>query len=114
MLGLIERLDHVRAAGLDAARGHRVHQARLAQLVREAGRSTVQHVAGYERQRRHATLVAVALEPRRDRPATGTRGTPLRAREQPQGPADLTLKLNYSNMQLVLEAAECDRMSRIA
>src|SRR6516162_5512502 len=61
MLGLIERLDHVRAAGLDPARGHRVHQARLAQLVREAGRTTVQHVAGYERQRRHATLVAVAL-----------------------------------------------------
>src|SRR6185503_3159381 len=40
MLGLIERLDHVRAAGLDPARGHRVHQARLAQLVREAGRTT--------------------------------------------------------------------------
>ena len=62
MLGLIERLDHVRAAGLDPARGHRVHQARLAQLVREAGRTAVQHVAGYERQRRHATLVAVALD----------------------------------------------------
>src|SRR5467141_616344 len=62
MLGLIERLDHVRAAGLDPARGHRVHQSRLAQLVREAGRTTVQHVAGYERQRRHATLVAVALD----------------------------------------------------
>jgi hypothetical protein len=39
-----------------------VHQARLAQLVREAGRTAVQHVAGYERQRRHATLVAVALD----------------------------------------------------
>ena len=62
MLGLIERLDHVRAAGLDPARGHRVHQARLAQLVREAGRTAVQHVASYERQRRHATLVAVALD----------------------------------------------------
>ena len=62
MLGLIERLDHVRAAGLDPARGHRVHQSRLAQLAREAGRTTVQHVAGYERQRRHATLVAVALD----------------------------------------------------
>src|SRR5882762_8221459 len=37
MLGLIERLDHVRAAGLDPARGHRVHQSRLAQLAREAG-----------------------------------------------------------------------------
>src|SRR5258705_13702550 len=62
MLGLIERLDHVRAAGLDPARGRRVHQARLAQLAREAGRTTVQHDAGYERQRRHATLVAVALD----------------------------------------------------
>jgi hypothetical protein len=39
-----------------------VHQSRLAQLAREAGRTTVQHVAGYERQRRHATLVAVALD----------------------------------------------------
>ena len=62
MLGLIERLEHVRAIGIDPARGHRVHQARLAQLAREAGRTTVQHVAGYERQRRHATLVAVTLD----------------------------------------------------
>jgi len=62
MLGLIERLDHVRAIGLDPARGHRVHQARLAQLAREAGRTTAQHVADYERQRRHATLVAVTLD----------------------------------------------------
>ena len=29
---------------------------------REAGRTTVQHVAGYERQRRHATLVAITLD----------------------------------------------------
>ena len=43
-------------------RGHRVHQARLAQLAREAGRTTVQHIAGYERQRRHATLVAISLD----------------------------------------------------
>ena len=62
MLGLIERLDHVRAAGLDPGRGHRVHQACLAQLAREAGRTTAQHIAGYERQRRHATLVAVTLD----------------------------------------------------
>jgi TnpA family transposase len=59
---LIERLNHVRAIGIDPARGHRVHQGRLAQLAREAGRTTVQHIAGYERQRRHATLVAVTLE----------------------------------------------------
>jgi hypothetical protein len=50
MLGLIERLNHVRAIGIDSARGHRVHQDRLAQLAREAGRTTVQHIAGYERQ----------------------------------------------------------------
>jgi TnpA family transposase len=62
MLGLIERLDHVRAIGLDPARGHRVHQARLAQLAREAGRTTAQHIAELERQRRHATLVAVTLD----------------------------------------------------
>jgi TnpA family transposase len=62
MLGLIERLEHVRAIGIDPARGHAVHQARMAQLVREAGRVTVQHLAGYERQRRHATLLAVSLD----------------------------------------------------
>jgi hypothetical protein len=62
MLGLIERLEHVRAVGLDPVRGHRVHQARLAQLAREAGRTTAQHIAGYERQRRHATLGAVTLD----------------------------------------------------
>lgn len=62
MLGLIERLGHVRAIGIDPARGYAVHQARMAQLVREAGRVTVQHLAGYERQRRHATLLAVSLD----------------------------------------------------
>jgi TnpA family transposase len=62
MLGLVERLGHVRALGLDAGHGHRVHQARLARLAREAGRTTVQHIAGYERGRRHATLVAAALD----------------------------------------------------
>jgi TnpA family transposase len=62
MLGLIERLKHVRAIGIEPSRGHQVHQARLAQLAREASRTTVQHVAGYERQRRHATLVAVSLD----------------------------------------------------
>lgn len=62
MLGLIERLEHVRAIGIDPGRGHLVHQVRLAQLAREAGRTTVQHVADYERQRRHATLVATTLD----------------------------------------------------
>jgi hypothetical protein len=45
MLGLIERLNHVRSIGLDPAHGHRVHQARLAQLVREAGRTTAWHIS---------------------------------------------------------------------
>ena len=62
MLGLIERLEHVHAINLDAARGHRVHQARLVRLAREACRTTAQHIAEYERQRRHATLVAVTLD----------------------------------------------------
>ena len=62
MLGLIQRLEHVYSIGIEPGRGHLVHQARLAQLAREASRTTVQHVAGYERQRRHATLVATALD----------------------------------------------------
>jgi TnpA family transposase len=62
MLGLIKRLEHVRTIGVEPGRGHLIHQARLAQLAREAGRTTVQHVAGYERQRRHATLVAITLD----------------------------------------------------
>ncbi len=62
MLGLIERLNHVRAIGLDPARAHRVHQARLAQLARETSRTTAQHIAGYEPRRRHAALTAAVLD----------------------------------------------------
>jgi TnpA family transposase len=62
MLGLIERLKHIRRIGIETGRGHLIHQTRLAQLAREAGRTTAQHIAGYERQRRHATLVAVGLD----------------------------------------------------
>jgi TnpA family transposase len=62
MLGLIERLDHVRAIGIHPSRGHQIHQARLSQLAREADKTTVQHVTRFERQRRHATLVAITLD----------------------------------------------------
>ena len=62
MLGLIERVQHVRSIAIDPAHGHRVHQNRLAHLVREAGRITVQHISGYERQRRHAVLTAIMLD----------------------------------------------------
>ena len=62
MLGLIERLEHLQGIGIAPSRGHLVHHARLAQLAREAGRTTVQHIADYERPRRHATLVAISLD----------------------------------------------------
>jgi TnpA family transposase len=62
MLGLIERLEHARAIGIAPACGDLLPRARLAQLAREAGRTSVQHVAGYQRQRRHATLVATTLD----------------------------------------------------
>ena len=62
MLGVIERLEHVRAVGIDPGRGHLIHQARLSQLAREADKTTVQHVVRFERQRRHATLVAITLD----------------------------------------------------
>ena len=85
MLGLIERLQTVQLSRLDAARGHRVHQARLAQLVREASRTTVQNVAGFERQRRHATLVAVSLDLAADLPLRTQNGYLL-------SPSDHTLR----------------------
>jgi hypothetical protein len=79
MLGLIERLKHVRSIGLDPAHGHRVHQARLAQIIRDAGRVTVWHISDYERQRRLATLVAIALD---------LNATPDRPGDRPVRPAD--------------------------
>lgn len=62
MLGLIERLDHVRAVGLTTALGQRVHKTRLSHLAAEAARTTAQHLAEVERRRRHATLVATVLD----------------------------------------------------
>ena len=62
MLGVIERLEQVRSVGIDPSRGHLIHQARLSQLAREADKTTVQHVARFERQRRHATLVAITVD----------------------------------------------------
>jgi hypothetical protein len=60
--GWSDRAREPQAISIDPARGHRVHQARLAQLAREASRTTAQHIAGYERQRRHAILVAITLD----------------------------------------------------
>jgi TnpA family transposase len=61
MLGVIDRLKHVRRIGVEPGRRDLIHQTRLAQLAREATRTTAQHIAGYERRRRHATLVAACL-----------------------------------------------------
>ena len=62
MQDVIERLQYLRAGGLTEARGQRVHKARLSQLVAEGARTTVGHLAGLERQRRQATLVALVLD----------------------------------------------------
>jgi hypothetical protein len=61
MLGLIERLNHVRAIGM-------IPPADIAcigaALPSSPARPAVprQHIAGYQRQRRHATLIAVTLD----------------------------------------------------
>lgn len=62
MLGLLERLGHVREIGISPSHGQLVHPARMSQLEREADRTTVQHIARLERQRRHATLVAMTMD----------------------------------------------------
>jgi hypothetical protein len=58
MLGLVGCLNCVRAVGLDAARASRAS----GPTPREAAGTTTQPIAGYERQRRHATLVAATLD----------------------------------------------------
>lgn len=60
--GLVERLRLIRGLGLDPAQARTIHQNRLSQIAREGGQSTVQHLLDFERQRRLATLVAVALD----------------------------------------------------
>ncbi|KOX59072.1 hypothetical protein ADL19_05905 [Streptomyces purpurogeneiscleroticus] len=62
MLGLIARLSHISSLGIEAGRGRGIHAERVAQIASEAARVTVQHIAGYARQRRHATLVATVLD----------------------------------------------------
>ena len=63
MLGVIERLEKVRDIGIEQGRGHLLHLGRgWHNLGVSAGRSTVQHVADYERQRQHATLVAISVD----------------------------------------------------
>ena len=59
---LIERLNQVRALGIEPERATRVHQNYWLKLAREGGQCTVQHLAELEPLRRHATLTALALD----------------------------------------------------
>lgn len=59
---LVERLERVRALGIEPDRGRRIHGARYAVIARVAGIVTAQHLRRLERRRRLATLVAFAIE----------------------------------------------------
>ena len=58
ILGLLDRLEFVRALGVDETRARRIHPARLGRLLAEAAVMTVQHIADLEPARRTAILVA--------------------------------------------------------
>lgn len=60
IVSLLDRLDYVRALGIDPARAGRIHAARLARLTDEGAIMTVQHIADLEAARRTAILVAQA------------------------------------------------------
>src|SRR5450631_610901 len=59
---LIERLNQLRALGIEPERATRVHQNYWLKLAREGGQSTVQHLAELEPLRRYATLTALVLD----------------------------------------------------
>lgn len=58
----VERLKVVRAIGLRADLGKRIHQNRLLRLAREGAQTAVYHLRDYEPGRRYATLVAILLD----------------------------------------------------
>ena len=62
LLAHIERLRHVRALGLPPDLGQAIHQNRLLRLARDGAVTPVQHLSRMDNERRHATLVAMALE----------------------------------------------------
>lgn len=59
MTALIDRLEHVKGLNLSSAFDGNIPLARLAQIEREGRRTTVQHIARFEPERRHATLVLI-------------------------------------------------------
>lgn len=62
LVGLIERLQAVRALGIGADRERRIHQARYAAIAREAALLSAQHLTRFDEHRRRATLVVLARE----------------------------------------------------
>jgi TnpA family transposase len=62
LLKLIERLDFVRALGIEPDRERRIHQARYAAIVRESGIVSAQHLSRFDETRRLASLVAFTRE----------------------------------------------------
>lgn len=62
MLEHIERLNTFQALELPEGVGRQVHQNRLLKIAREGGQMAPADLAKFERERRHATLVAVALD----------------------------------------------------
>lgn len=65
MLELLERLDVLKGLNIDPAVLRNLNPVRLAQIEREGRRVTVQHIADFEPERRHATLVVTCLDLRR-------------------------------------------------
>ncbi|HBZ3691386.1 TPA: Tn3 family transposase, partial [Klebsiella pneumoniae] len=64
MLAHLERLKTIHDLALPDDLVHSIHQNRLLKLAREGGQMTAQHLRELERNRRHATLVAVLLDTR--------------------------------------------------
>lgn len=62
MTAMIDRLEHVKGLNLSSSIESRIPLARLAQIEREGRRTTVQHIARFEPERRHATLVLICTD----------------------------------------------------
>ena len=64
MLDHLDRLEHYQALDLPTDLGRDVHQNRLLKIAREGAQMRPTDLAGFESERRHATLAALAIEGR--------------------------------------------------
>ena len=62
LVGIVERLQAVRALGVEPDRERRIHQARYAAIARETAILSAQHISRFDTHRRLATLVVFARE----------------------------------------------------